>query len=545
MKGHGKPDVGASVAYWRNYAGARAATRVARVVARWKRAVSMRVAIGGMIAMIFVQLVVLLMVTNIDLFNCGECEYSNVRSRVEYMSTQPLRIDSKLVLRNPESGTMETKVPCSWYTWDKQGSPFFPRGPQIGADVSHHPTMNAKLKSFLEYTEGECTPPPARSRSSLCALFGQKEKAAPTKTSATKICLGDGTGLAAIVGGDWSHDDDLDFDYCNKLDKVEYDGYMNVCLCQYGGRMGLCRNDGFDWTRDYIGESWWIPLPKTKNLGNDLSGGQWHLRHFRGTHIEKFKTMDELYSKYKYKFHSWEGKDTSPRPTLKELLARPESRLTKSEDGTLVHRVSLGRTYPADGLSFNPNWTFNSVLKGAASLLRGSAVPRIKQRSTGWQQWRDNAIDDISNWDSNDDGRIDLREVLLQGLLLKKLVPGWVTSIDTCTLLNGVRHLDWELQFLRRVQQEYTDARKKLGPGYHCRSEAGPCLVDPVIDYMRELAGGYVNRNTKGCKYLCSPWDTEGLPNLDKPYREADDKRKCDEMAKPDVEWVLREYTQS
>lgn len=381
---------------WRN-AGA-ATARVASEVARWRRVVSLRVAVGGMIAMIFLQLIVLLMVTNIDLFNCGECEYNNARSRVRYMSSQPLSMESTLELRNPESGNLETKVPCSWYTWDKHGRPSFPRGPQSGADVSHHPTMDASLESFFEYSEGDCTFPPTSTRSSLCALFGQKRKPAPSKKSATKICLGDGTGLAAIVGGDWSHDDDLDFDYCNKLDKVEYGGFMDVCLCQYGGRMALCRNDGFDWTRDYIGESWWIPLPRTKNLGNDVSGGQWHLRNFRGTHLEKYKTIEDLYDKYRWKFHSWEGKETSPRPTLEELLARPESRLSIVEGdggaGGLVHRVSLGRTYPADGLSFNPHWTWRSVLKGSMAMLRGTSTPAIKQRSTGWQEWRDNAIDE-------------------------------------------------------------------------------------------------------------------------------------------------------
>jgi len=89
-----------------------------------------------------------------------------------------------------------------------------------------------------------------------------------------------GSLLHTIVGGNWSQDNDLDLS--NTLSPK-----TTVCMCLYSGVQALCSVHGFEDMVQYIGPTWWIPLPRTKNVANwdwprnnKTLPGKWYAEYF-------------------------------------------------------------------------------------------------------------------------------------------------------------------------------------------------------------------------------------------------------------------------
>eukprot|EP01084_Bolivina_argentea_P042890 79051_1 len=74
--------------------------------------------------------------------------------------------------------------------------------------------------------------------------------------------LTSGSLLHTIVGGNWSFDNDLDFERNESSQPLH-----SLCVCIYDTNItALCSKTGFNETLEYIGPTWWIPLPLTKNI---------------------------------------------------------------------------------------------------------------------------------------------------------------------------------------------------------------------------------------------------------------------------------------
>lgn len=86
--------------------------------------------------------------------------------------------------------------------------------------------------------------------------------------------LTSGSLLHAIVGGDWSQDNDLDF-----VQNKEWLTTDSLCICIYDNITALCQKSGFESTLKYIGTTWWIPLPLAKAVNFRPPGAWYALYH--------------------------------------------------------------------------------------------------------------------------------------------------------------------------------------------------------------------------------------------------------------------------
>jgi len=95
--------------------------------------------------------------------------------------------------------------------------------------------------------------------------------------------LDEGSMLAAVVGGDWSHDNDLDV-----IDTTK----DRACQCYYSGRPAVCLKDSVELARYQQGIFYWLPL-RTKNIGpayNDHVRGNM----YRSWYAKMFETPSQV-----------------------------------------------------------------------------------------------------------------------------------------------------------------------------------------------------------------------------------------------------------
>ena len=186
---------------------------------------------------------------------------------------------------------------CSWLVLDNAtNSVVYPRGPQTG----YKPAWIAQARLLYE-------------------------RACEAGSDDVLNVLKQGSLLGAVVGGDWSHDNDFDminYDSSKNREKFHRD---DVCACFYGNQVSVCAKSAMDFVKKEYGSSFWMWLPETKNIGPNYNTLvtpdvyiNWHGRFF----VDK-GNYEKIYDHW----HTWR------QTSIADL-----SRWDTDSDGTITTR---------------------------------------------------------------------------------------------------------------------------------------------------------------------------------------------------------------
>lgn len=252
---------------------------------------------------------------------------------------------------------------CSWRTI-KNGKDIYPRGPQRA---------------------------PSKFVSEVEKIF--RHSCEHPKDLTAKV-ISQGGALHALVGGDFTMDNDIDM--------IEVP-ISKTCKCKYGGADALCRRDNSPFVIGYYGEMYWLPLPLAKRL------------------------------EYKYS-RIWVGPDKD----------------------TYIHWY--GFMFDVNGTSgFKTNsqliWTKKKCdRKGYGSVRWCSGVSQ-GGLPPFWHQWRQRSLSNLRFYDKNNNGHISFNEIIHQSITMGVDVD-WILKTyqsDPCILYNAAVRADAFYRYLTKI----------------------------------------------------------------------------------------------
>ncbi len=255
---------------------------------------------------------------------------------------------------------------CSWRTI-KNGKDIYPRGPQR-AQSKHVSEVEMMFRHSCEHPE-----------------------------DLTANVVIEGSALHALVGGDFTMDNDVD------TMKVPM---SKTCKCKYGGADALCRHDNNRYVFGSYGPMYWLPLPLAK---------------IRYTRYRIWVGPDKFTYIHWYGF-MFDVNGTSGFKTNSALM------WTKKKCDR--------KGYEKNGDKMMIKWCHS----------QGGLPPF-------WHHWRQNSLSNLRFYDKNNNSHISFNEIIYQSITMGVDVD-WILKTyqsDPCILYNAAVHADAFYRYMTKI----------------------------------------------------------------------------------------------